>query len=167
MPTGSPWPEGFPSIPGAVFPVFHLFADLAGFDRIYPTFSSHPLQVEGLTLIDAQNRRRILVANLTGETQELKIKSGTGRARVRMLDETNAEEAMRSPETFGVNAFAYARGLAQVARRRRSSAAGPRRPLPAGAAKRISASGIRRRGAGSAPPVRRAGRSPRRQGIPG
>ena len=97
---GSLWPEKFPSIPGVVFPVFHLFADLAGFDRIYPTFSSHPLQVEGLTLIDAQNRRRILVANLTGETQELKIKSGTGRARVRMLDETNAEEAMRSPETF-------------------------------------------------------------------
>ncbi len=97
---GSPWPEKFPSLPGGVYPVFHLLADLAGFDRIYPTFSSHPLQVEGLTLLDAQNRRRILVANLTGETQEIKIKTGTGRARVRLLDETSAAEAMRSPEAF-------------------------------------------------------------------
>ena len=40
------------------------------------------------------------MANLTGETQELKIKTGTGRARVRVLDETNVETAMRSPETF-------------------------------------------------------------------
>lgn len=98
--TGSPWPEQFPSIPGGVFPVFHLLADLAGFDRACPTLSSHPLQVEGLTLLDAQNRRRILVANLTNETQEIKIKTGSGRARVRLLDETNATEAMRSPETF-------------------------------------------------------------------
>ena len=55
---------------------------------------------EGLTLVNAAGRRRVLVANLTGEAQELKIKSGTCTARVRYLDETTAEEAVRRPEAF-------------------------------------------------------------------
>ncbi|MBI4664538.1 MAG: hypothetical protein HY735_37575 [Verrucomicrobia bacterium] len=97
---GSPLPAKFHSIPGGVFPVYHVFGDLAGYDRICPTHSSHPLQVEGLTLLDAQNRRRILVASLIDEPQEIKIKTGTCRAQVRYLDETNAEEAMRNPEAF-------------------------------------------------------------------
>jgi len=58
------------------------------------------LQVEGMTLVDDKNRRRILIANLLGESQEVKIKTGTCQARVRYLDETNAEAAMLSPEDF-------------------------------------------------------------------
>ncbi len=95
-------PEKFPSPPGAVFPLYHVLADIAEFagKQIYPTHSSHPLLVEGLTLFDARGARRILVANLTGEAQNVKIKSGTCQARVRYLDETNAEEAMVAPEVF-------------------------------------------------------------------
>jgi hypothetical protein len=100
--TGSPAPEKFPSLPGAVYPVYHVFADIAEWPikQIYPTHSSHPLQVEGLTLVDNRGRRRVLVANLTARPMDLKIKSGTCHARIRYLDETNAEEGMRSPETF-------------------------------------------------------------------
>jgi hypothetical protein len=100
--TGPPLPQAFPSEPGLVFPAYHVFADLAEFfgKQIYPTHSSHPLLAEGLTLFDAAGRRRVLVANLTAEEQGLKIKSGTCTARVRYLDETNAEEAMRQPEKF-------------------------------------------------------------------
>jgi len=92
---GPPLPEKFPSAPGTVFPMFHVLADIAEFPgkQIYPTHSSHPLLVAGLTLFDARGRRRILVANLTGEPQDVKIKTGTCRARVRQLDETNAEAA--------------------------------------------------------------------------
>ena len=97
---GCALPELFPSIPGSVFPVYHLLADLADCNRLYPTHSSHPLQLEAITLLDSKNRRRILVANLLGETQEIKIKTGTCQARVRYLDETTAMEAMQSPETF-------------------------------------------------------------------
>ena len=97
---GSLAPQKFHSFAGGVFPVYHVFAEIAGFGRCYPTHSSHPLQVEGLTLIDDQNRRRILIANLLSEEQEVKIKTGLCRARIRYLDERNAEEAMRSPETF-------------------------------------------------------------------
>jgi len=100
--TGSPLPALFPSEPGVVFPMYHVFADLAEFGakQVYPTHSSHPLLAEGLTLFDANGRRRVLVANLTRDLQELKIKTGTCTARVRYLDETNAEEAMRRPEEF-------------------------------------------------------------------
>jgi hypothetical protein len=86
----------------SVYPVFHLLADIGEFPgkQIYPTLSSHPLLVEGLTLFDSRGRRRILVANLTSEIQETKIKTGTCKALVRYLDETNAEEAMQKPEAF-------------------------------------------------------------------
>lgn len=99
---GSPLPAAFPSEPGMVFPLYHVFADIAEFGarQVYPTHSTHPLDAEGLTLFDAQGRRRVLAANFTGEPQDLKIKTGTCAARVRYLDETNAEEAMRRPEEF-------------------------------------------------------------------
>ena len=99
---GSPLPKEFPSEPGAVFPMYHVFADMAEFGakQIYPTHSTHPLLAEGLTLLDASGRRRILVANLTGDPQDLKIKTGTCTARVRYLDETTAEQATRRPEEF-------------------------------------------------------------------
>ncbi len=99
---GSPLPKLFPSEPGVVFPMYHVFADIAEFGarQVYPTHSTHPLVAEGLTLVNAAGRRRVLVANLTGDTQELKIKSGTCTAHVRYLDETTAEEAVRRPEAF-------------------------------------------------------------------
>ena len=105
METSSPSPSAgftFPLEPGSVYPVFHLLADIGEFHgkQIYPTLSSHPLLVEGLTLFDTRGRRRILVANLTPEIQETKIKTGTCKALVRSLDETNAEEAMQRPEAF-------------------------------------------------------------------
>jgi len=87
---------------GAVFPMYHVFADIAEFGarQIYSSYCTHPLQAEALTLFDSKGRRRILVANLTGETQEIKIKSGAAPGRVRFLDETNVEQAMREPEEF-------------------------------------------------------------------
>jgi hypothetical protein len=99
---GSRLPELFPSEPGVVFPMYHVFADIGEFSgkQIYPTHSTHPLLAEGLTLFDSSGHRRILVANLSGETQDLKIKTGTCTARVRFLDETTAEAAVRRPEEF-------------------------------------------------------------------
>lgn len=99
---GSLLPAAFPSEPGMVFPMYHVFADIAEFGncQVYPTHSTHPLLADGLTLRDASGRRRMLVANFTRDEQCLKIKSGSGTARVRYLDETTALEAMRNPEAF-------------------------------------------------------------------
>ena len=83
---GPPLPAEFPSEPGVVFPLYHLFADIAEFGarQVYPTHSTQPLLAEGLTLLDAKGRRRVLAANLTGDPRELKIKTGTCSARVRL-----------------------------------------------------------------------------------
>lgn len=97
---GSPLPAKFFSIPGAVFPIYHVLAAMADYQRVCPTHSTHPLQLEGLTLLDAQNRRRILVVNLLPEEQEIKIKTGTCEARVLRLNAATAEEAMRAPGKF-------------------------------------------------------------------
>jgi hypothetical protein len=104
--SGPPVPAKFSSQPGVVFPVYHVLADIGEFagQQVYPTHSSHPLQTEGLTLFNHQGQRRVLVANLTEETLPVKIKTGTCRARVRHLNETNVEEAMRSPDTFRAQA---------------------------------------------------------------
>ena len=101
---GSALPSKFTSIPGAVFPVYHVLAAMADFNRVCPTFSTHPLQVEGLTLLDAQNRKRILVANLWPEEQEIKIKTGTCEARAKRLHAGTAAAAMQAPERFSLEA---------------------------------------------------------------
>jgi hypothetical protein len=97
---GSPLPDQFPSRPGMVFPIYHVVAAMADYTKICPTHSSHPLQVEGLTLLDSKDRRRILVANLLSEPQEVKIKTGTCQARVRHLNEQTAEPALLDPESY-------------------------------------------------------------------
>lgn len=109
---GSPLPGKFPSKAGAVFPMYLALAEMAGFNRVLPTQSTHPLQVEALTLLDAQDRKRLLVANLLPEDQEIKIKTGTCEARVKHLNATNAEAAMLSPEKFRAEAGEAAMAVA-------------------------------------------------------
>jgi hypothetical protein len=97
---GSPLPEKFPSQAGAVFPLYFVFAALAGYDRVLPAPSTHPLQVEALTLLDAKNRKRVLVANLLPEAQEIKIKTGTCEATVQRLNADTVGGAAQAPEKF-------------------------------------------------------------------
>jgi len=92
--------DSWPAPPGSVYPVYHVLADMAGYARLCPTLSSHPLQTEAMTLLDATQRRRILVANLTTDTLDLRIKSGTCKAVIRVLNASNVEEAALDPETF-------------------------------------------------------------------
>jgi D-apionolactonase len=98
---GSPLPEVFRSLPGAVFPLYHVLADVGDFARgeVVAAKSSHTLRVDGMALrMDA--RTRVLLANLSAEPQQISLRGLGARAQVRMLDETNTEQAMRSPETF-------------------------------------------------------------------
>ncbi|MEA3334364.1 MAG: hypothetical protein U9R25_00525 [Chloroflexota bacterium] len=98
---GSPLPEYFQSIPGSVFPVYHVLADVGEFagGEVIPTESRNPLLVDSLAMRYG-NRVRVLVANLSNEMQQVATSGLPGRVDVRVLDETNGEEAMRFPETF-------------------------------------------------------------------
>ncbi len=98
---GPPSPERFPSWPGAVFPLYHLLADVGEFvvGTIVPIRASEPLQVDGL-LLHQDKRRRLLVANFTAEQLRVELTELGDTVQVRLLDETTAEVALRTPETF-------------------------------------------------------------------
>jgi len=98
---GSAVPEKFRSLPGAVFPLYHVLADVGVFagGEIVPSASSAPLLVDGLSL-RLGDRKRIVVANLSPEPQRVRVIDLEGHVRARHLDETCAVAAMRNPEAF-------------------------------------------------------------------
>lgn len=102
---GPPLPALFPSPAGAVFPLYHVFADVGEFagGMVHPVVSARPLEACALALEKA-GRRRMLVANLTGEPRIVAVSAAAKwlgpRVRITLLDEQNAEPAMRTPERF-------------------------------------------------------------------
>ena len=98
---GSPLPEKFRSFPGAVFPLYHVLADVGEFvgGEVLVSKSSDPLKVEGISL-RKNGKTRTLLANLTPDLQRVRAQNLAATVRVRLLDETNAQAAMSSPETF-------------------------------------------------------------------
>ncbi len=97
--SGSPLPDKFPSVAGAVFPLYHVFADVAEFvgGDVIKSRSSHPLKIESLVLCKG-NKQRVLLANMTNEMQTVRLEQAN--ATYLLLDETNAQQAMTSPEIF-------------------------------------------------------------------
>jgi D-apionolactonase len=97
---GSQVPEKFPSVPGGVFPLYHVFADFAGFTRATPVRASDPLRVEAVLLTNEFGQRRLLVANLCDAPQEVSLHLEAREASSRQLTSDNVEHAMRDPEAF-------------------------------------------------------------------
>ncbi len=87
----------------SVFPLYHVFADVAEFagGTVQPLTSSDPLQTCALGLESARHRR-VLVANLTDQAKIVTLDAAWigPKARVSTLDESNSENAMRQPERF-------------------------------------------------------------------
>ena len=98
---GSPLPEVFRSIPGAVFPLYHVLADVGEFadGDVLPLVSSDPLQVDGLA-VRRGGTTRVIVANLGPDTRSVRLAGLPAPVRVKRLDETNAVQAMVSPEEY-------------------------------------------------------------------
>jgi D-apionolactonase len=110
---GSPLPDKFPSTPGAVYPLYHVLADIGEFTRgqVRPVISSDTLRVEAILLQNPEHRRaRLLLANWTAKPQQVRVLFGTN-GTVRVLDETNVEQATQSPEAFRSHPGEPAAGL--------------------------------------------------------
>lgn len=97
---GSPLPNLFRSTPGMTYPMYHLFADLAGCNQVIPVQSSHPRLIEGLGLVTSKNTVRVLAANLTDRPQTMNLKTQASAARIRFLDEINIDLSQQNPEHF-------------------------------------------------------------------
>jgi hypothetical protein len=98
---GSPLPDQFHSKPASVFPLYHVLADYGEFagGECVQSISSDPLRVDGIAL-HKDNNTRIILANLTAHLQTVSLRELQESVQVRMLDETNAEEAMLKPESY-------------------------------------------------------------------
>ncbi len=100
--TGSPLPELFPSAPGMVFPLYHVFADVAEWKdgTIVECSSNRPLTAAALA-VESAGSLHLLAMNLTGAYQRVMISPlGAGQAWMRNLDASTAYKAMFEPESF-------------------------------------------------------------------
>ena len=89
-----PAPELFPARAGMVFPVYHVFADLAEWKdgQLVRSRSSDPLAVETLAVTD-EGGLHLLVANLTPHPQTVTIDALSGRnVTLRRLNAETAED---------------------------------------------------------------------------
>jgi hypothetical protein len=99
--SGSPLPDLFPSIPGGVFPMYHVFADVAEFagGQVMSFTASHPLNFSGLALRRNGNVR-LLVANHMQAVRTLTITGVSGAWMLKTLDEHTAHFSMTDPESY-------------------------------------------------------------------
>lgn len=92
----------FPSIPGGLFPLYHVFAAVAwlGPTRVAAVTLADELSVEALALCD-EDRVRLLVTNLTETERTVDVAiPGIRNMTVRVLDDTSYLEAAEDPAYF-------------------------------------------------------------------
>jgi hypothetical protein len=95
-------PRQFPSRPGMVFPLYHVFADLAEWKHgeIVSSRSSNPLAIETLAVTE-NGRLYLLVANLTHESQTVTLDAPFGSTvTLRRLNAETAEVATATPVRY-------------------------------------------------------------------
>jgi hypothetical protein len=98
---GPSLPADFPAEAGAVYPVYHALADLADLagGEVLATRSSAPIAVDGVAVRHGRSLR-VLLANLTRESQVVRLPAALASAQLRRLDQTNVAMAMSDPEGF-------------------------------------------------------------------
>ena len=97
---GSPWPPPHPALPGVVYPLYHVLADLGEFAGGQAAAWGAPdSPLLGLAL-RKEGRLAWLIANPSETEQMLSWPEARGPVRLRRLDESNAELAMRQPEQY-------------------------------------------------------------------
>jgi len=93
----------FPSMPGWVFPLYHVLADVGEFAGagVLPWTSGNNLVIEGIGLT-ANNRTRVILSNLTDQPQKVRLACPLfkGEVRVKRLDETTVMEAMSNADAY-------------------------------------------------------------------
>ncbi|MEO5887444.1 MAG: hypothetical protein ABIQ77_07265 [Anaerolineales bacterium] len=98
---GSLLPDQFPSLPGSVFPMYHVLADMGAWAsaEVLQMSSTDPLTAVGMTL-RSKRSMCVLIANFSARQQTVQLNGLRGNLRLRMLDEFTAQEAMTVPEIY-------------------------------------------------------------------
>jgi D-apionolactonase len=98
---GSPLPALFPSLPGNVFPLWHVFAEIGEWRNaeVLPTTSSAPLRVVSLALRES-GRQRWWLANVSEQRQPVCLNGIETKVQARRLNAENVADAIATPESF-------------------------------------------------------------------
>lgn len=96
-----PLPEKFPSIADAVFPMYHVIADIRELRdaKVIHSQSSDNLQVDVLA-VDKEERKTILIANMSPHEQVVKLNIPDGIYYIRRLNSENTLDAMTNPDAY-------------------------------------------------------------------
>jgi len=94
-------PDQFPSLPGSVFPIYHVLADLGEWAgaEVLQISSSDPRTAVGMALRN-NGSICVLIANFSDRHQRAQLIGLQGPIRVRMLDEFTAQAAMTMPGIY-------------------------------------------------------------------
>jgi hypothetical protein len=92
--------------PGWVYPMYHVFADFAGFvgGHAYEVHSEQPLRFDAV-LLHAGDKASLLIANLEEIPGTVRMVELGNIGGMRRLHEGNAMRAMRDPEGYRSEAF--------------------------------------------------------------
>lgn len=95
---GSLLPAQFPSVPGGLFPLYHVLAAVGEFvgGEVIQCTSSAPLLVEGLVLAK-EGRTLVLLANLVAEPQQVSLREITGIGKILQLDAESTAQTLQGP----------------------------------------------------------------------
>jgi D-apionolactonase len=107
--TGSQLPDKFPSVPGMVFPLYHVLADIADFRGadVLTATTTDELKIRCL-LLQQKEHTCLMVANLTPEPQTVELVGVPSFRTVSGLDENTVCRATNEPETYRAqDAFAF------------------------------------------------------------
>ncbi len=94
-------PEKFPAAPGTVYPLYHVFADVAEFygGEIIPTKTSDSFSVIGL-MLKSNDNRRLMIANLTHSQQTARVSISVRALVIRRMNQSTQTQAQSEPESF-------------------------------------------------------------------
>ena len=94
-------PDKFPSIANAVFPMYHVFADLGEIKEadVVASQSTDNLVVESLVM-RVHDKLTLLLANMSPTSQMVQLDIPQGQYRIRRLNQDNAIRAMTQPESY-------------------------------------------------------------------
>ena len=96
--SGAPLPDQFPSVPGTVFPMYHVLRAVADFrgGTLQPVTLLRPLAIQAAVL-EFGNRQRWIIANVTGYSQTVSLPVA---GALRLLNDHAAAQTGSDPESF-------------------------------------------------------------------
>jgi hypothetical protein len=96
---GCPLPAFFGSQPGEIFPVYYVFAALAGGRHLLPTAVSNPRVLAAVTVSKDLGKSLCLFANLTSDRLTVTVEASVRALQLQVIDDSNLSQVRKGELT--------------------------------------------------------------------